>query len=67
MTASSTPLMRQRGGILFLAKSGIFAAFPDGMPRQKADVVWGVLSDLTSPWLDEVNCVDSHLRKEDEE
>ena len=27
---------------------------------------WGVLSDLTPSWLDGVNCVDSHLRKEDE-
>jgi hypothetical protein len=41
MTALSTPLMRQWGGLLFLAKSGIFAAFADGMPRQKTDVVWG--------------------------
>jgi hypothetical protein len=41
MTASSTPFIRQRGGLLFLAKRGIFAAFPDGLPRQQTDVVWG--------------------------
>jgi len=41
MTASNTPLRRQQGNSLLRAKSESVAAFPEEMPWQTTNMVWG--------------------------